>query len=37
MRFEPGDTRSVHLVALAGSRQVYGFNALVNGPVDAAP
>ncbi|MEB3273173.1 MAG: urease subunit beta [Prochlorothrix sp.] len=37
VRFEPGDTRSVHLVALAGSRQVYGFNALVNGPVDAAP
>lgn len=31
VRFEPGDTRSVELVALAGERVVYGFNAKVNG------
>ena len=31
VRFEPGDTREVELVALAGSRQVYGFNGKVNG------
>ncbi len=33
VRFEPGDEREVTLVALAGSREVYGFNALVEGPV----
>lgn len=36
VRFEPGDQRSVTLVALAGSRQVYGLNGLINGPLDAA-
>ncbi|NJN21780.1 MAG: urease subunit beta [Leptolyngbya sp. RL_3_1] len=35
VRFEPGDEREVTLVTLAGSRQVYGLNALVNGPLDA--
>ena len=34
VRFEPGDTREVELVALAGSRQVYGLNNLTNGSVD---
>jgi urease subunit beta len=34
VRFEPGQTRTVTLVALAGDRQVYGFNALVMGPLD---
>jgi urease subunit beta len=34
IRFEPGDERSVTLVALAGSRQVFGFNGLVNGALD---
>ena len=29
--FEPGQTRSVQLVALAGARRVYGFNGLVMG------
>lgn len=33
VRFEPGDTKEVELVALAGSRQVYGFNGAVNGPL----
>ncbi len=31
VRFEPGDERSVQLVALAGSREIYGFNAQVEG------
>ncbi len=34
IRFEPGDEREVELVALAGSRQVYGLNGLVNGNLD---
>ena len=33
IRFEPGDTRVVELVALAGERQVYGLNGLVSGPL----
>jgi len=33
VRFEPGDEREVTLVALAGSREVYGFNALTEGKV----
>lgn len=35
IRFEPGDQREVTLVALAGSRKVYGFNGKVNGDLDA--
>jgi urease subunit beta len=31
VRFEPGDERQVTLVALAGERKVYGFNARVEG------
>ena len=31
VRFEPGQTRTVELVALAGSRTVYGFAARVMG------
>ncbi len=30
VRFEPGDQREVELVALGGSRQIYGFNAQIN-------
>jgi len=33
IRFEPGDTRRVELVALAGERRVYGLNGKVNGPL----
>ena len=33
VRFEPGDERSVTLVALAGERQVYGFNQRVEGRI----
>ena len=34
VRFEPGDTKRVELVALAGTREVIGINGLVNGPLD---
>ena len=35
VRFEPGQTRTVELVALAGDRIVYGFTGTVMGPLDA--
>lgn len=35
VRFEPGDTREVEVVAFAGKREVYGLNNLVNGPLPA--
>ncbi|MDG1890997.1 MAG: urease subunit beta [Verrucomicrobiota bacterium] len=35
IRFEPGDTREVELVALAGFRQVHGLNAKINGFLDS--
>ncbi len=31
VRFEPGQTRTVNLVAYAGGRTVHGFNGKVNG------
>jgi urease subunit beta len=31
VRFEPGQTRTVQLVAYGGDRTVYGFNAKVSG------
>ncbi len=34
IRFEPGDSRTVSLVAYSGERKVYGFGGLVNGPLD---
>jgi len=33
VRFEPGQTRTVELVALAGGRKVYGFNGKIMGPL----
>lgn len=30
-RFEPGDSRTVRLIALAGSREVFGLSNAVNG------
>ena len=33
IRFEPGDTREVEIVTLAGKREVHGLNNLVNGPL----
>jgi urease subunit beta len=31
VRFEPGDTKDVEIVALAGAREVFGLNGKVNG------
>lgn len=33
VRFEPGQSRDVHLVAYGGDRRVYGFNRAVMGPI----
>lgn len=35
IRFEPGDIKEVTLVEIAGERQVYGLNNLVNGALDS--
>ena len=34
IRFEPGATKEVQIVALAGTREVYGLNNKVDGPLD---
>ena len=34
VRFEPGQERTVELVALSGQRNVYGFQGKVMGPLD---
>jgi urease subunit beta len=34
VRFEAGDTKRVELVALAGTREVYGLQAKINGRLD---
>ena len=34
VRFEPGESKRVTLVALGGNRVVYGINGLVNGKLD---
>ncbi|WP_421952150.1 urease subunit beta [Pelagibacterium sp.] len=34
VRFEPGQTREVTLVALDGDRRVFGFRQMVMGPLD---
>jgi urease subunit beta len=31
VRFEPGDEKEITLIPLLGTRQVYGFNAKING------
>ncbi|MBB5049983.1 urease subunit beta [Rhodopseudomonas rhenobacensis] len=36
VRFEPGQSREVQLVALAGKREVYGFRGEVMGKLDKA-
>ena len=35
IRFEPGDTTEVKLVSYSGYRNAFGFNALINGPLDS--
>jgi urease subunit beta len=37
IRFEPGEEKEVPLVALSGSRSVYGHNNKVRGPLGAGP
>ena len=37
VRFEPGQSRTVELVALAGERKVYGFNNAVMGALADTP
>jgi urease subunit beta len=37
VRFEPGQRRTVELVALAGARVVHGFQGRVNGPLPDLP
>jgi len=37
VRFEPGQTREVTLVAYAGTREVYGFRGEVMGQLEAQP
>ena len=37
VRFEPGQTRTVELVELAGERKVYGFQGKVMGKLKGAP
>lgn len=34
VRFEPGQSREVNLVAFAGARSIYGFNAQVMGKLE---
>jgi len=34
VRFEPGDTREVELVAIGGTREIVGLNGLVDGRLD---
>jgi urease beta subunit len=34
VRFEPGQTREVRLIAYAGDRRVFGFNAAVMGDLE---
>ncbi|MDP6350686.1 MAG: urease subunit beta [Alphaproteobacteria bacterium] len=34
VRFEPGQTRTVQLVAYGGARRVFGFNGKINGPLE---
>lgn len=36
VRFEPGDTKTVTLVEIAGNRRIHGGNGLASGPVDLA-
>ena len=35
IRFEPGDTTEVKLIPFSGKRNVFGFNSLINGPLDS--
>ena len=34
IRFEPGQDRTVELVAIGGDKKIYGFNGVVMGPLE---
>ena len=34
VRFEPGDEKEIELVAISGSREIYGFNGLIEGKIE---
>ena len=34
VRFEPGDEKTVNLLAFSGDRAVYGFRNRINGPLE---
>ncbi|MFN8523644.1 MAG: urease subunit beta [Chloroflexota bacterium] len=36
VRWEPGETKEVRLVEVAGAREIHGFNGLVDGPLSQA-
>ena len=36
VRFEPGQQRTVELVAMAGKREIYGFRGLINGTIESS-
>jgi urease subunit beta len=36
VRFEPGQARTVQLVAYAGKREIYGFQGKVMGPLEGS-
>ena len=36
VRFEPGQQRTVELVAMAGKREIYGFRGLINGAIESS-
>jgi len=34
VRFEPGDSKTISLVEIGGSKEIHGLNGLTNGPAD---
>ncbi len=36
VRFEPGEEKEIELTVFGGARKIHGFNALVEGPLDAS-
>lgn len=37
IRFEPGEERFVRIISILGKREIYGFNAKINGPLEKTP
>jgi urease beta subunit len=36
VRFEPGEEKEIELTVFGGSREIYGLNAMVQGPLEAS-